>query len=137
MYLSICLESYFFLYIITKLTLSLSSHPTSQIKNNVFCTELQPNKPETLEEREGPVGQTATHEPHVWTPIDHFNPQYMEAIAARQQRVNFIKENKVPLYRVILNANKLYWHFWIRISFTNFNYYLVNFLGLSVNEIYW
>lgn len=57
------------------------------------------------------MGQTATHEPHVWTPIDHFNPQYMETIAARQQRVNFIKENKVPLYRlhrvVILNAKKI------------------------------
>lgn len=119
MYLSICLESYYFLYIITKLTLSLSSHPNSQIKNNVFCTELQPNKPETLEEREGPVGQTAIHEPHVWTPIDHFNPQYMEAIAARQQRVNFIKENKVPLYRlnkVIVNAKNLYCPFWVRIS---------------------
>lgn len=93
-----------------------------------------------MEEREGPVGQTATYEPHVWTPIDHFNPQYMEAIAARQQRVNFIKENKVPLYRlnrVILNANKLYCPFWIRISFTNFNYYVVIFLGLSMNEIYW
>lgn len=62
------------------------------------------------------MGQTATHEPHVWTPIDHFNPQYMETIAARQQRVNFIKENKVPLYRlnwVILNAKKLYCLFWI------------------------
>lgn len=57
------------------------------------------------------MGQTATHEPHVWTPIDHFNPQYMETIAARQQRVNFIKENKVPLYRlnwvIILNAKKI------------------------------
>lgn len=64
-----------------------------------------------MEEKEGLVGQTATHEPHVWTPIDHFNPQYMETIAARQQRVNFIKENKVPLYRlhrvVILNAKKI------------------------------
>lgn len=64
-----------------------------------------------MEEKEGLVGQTATHEPHVWTPIDHFNPQYMETIAARQQRVNFIKENKVPLYRlnrvIILNAKKI------------------------------
>ena len=58
-------------------------------------SDLQLSKPEAVEDREGQAGETTQEAGRFWTPIDNFNPQYMEAIAGRQQRVNFIKENRV------------------------------------------
>nr|XP_022302036.1 uncharacterized protein LOC111110021 isoform X1 [Crassostrea virginica]XP_022302037.1 uncharacterized protein LOC111110021 isoform X1 [Crassostrea virginica]XP_022302039.1 uncharacterized protein LOC111110021 isoform X1 [Crassostrea virginica] len=67
--------------------------------------DLQLSKPEAVEDREGQAGETTQEAGRVWTPIDNFNPQYMEAIAGRQQRVNFIKENRDDV-KVVSDKNK-------------------------------
>jgi hypothetical protein len=55
------------------------------------------HKPTDVVEKEEEVREITREATRVWTPIDNFNPQYMETIAGRQQRVNYIKENKVNL----------------------------------------
>ncbi|XP_062581954.1 uncharacterized protein LOC134243735 isoform X3 [Saccostrea cucullata] len=69
--------------------------------------ELQLKKPTevVIEEREEQPEELVRETSRMWTPIDNFNPQYMEAITGRQQRVNFIKENKDDV-KVISDKNK-------------------------------
>ncbi|XP_056000936.1 uncharacterized protein LOC130048351 isoform X2 [Ostrea edulis] len=66
--------------------------------------ELQIHKPTDVVEEEQ-IREMTREATRVWTPIDNFNPQYMETIAGRQQRVNYIKENKDDV-KVISDKNK-------------------------------
>ena len=67
---------------------------------NFFFTELQPLRERTMETEvkidEEPVILRETS--RVWTPIDHFNRDYVDKLVSQEKdvsKVDYIKENKV------------------------------------------
>ena len=71
------------------------------LKNIIFFfTELQPLRERTMETEvkidEEPVILRETS--RVWTPIDHFNRDYVDKLVSQEKdvsKVDYIKENKV------------------------------------------